>query len=292
MRRFVSFFFIATAVSCAVTAGAQAQSVSYAFDSDAQGWTTTQNGAPTWLAVNGNPGGNIYSVDQDSGDSETINFFRAPAGALDPDQIGGSLSLDYRLTFDPEYRLGVQVSSSEGSMICDLGLIATTNWATYSVGFSADDPCWTTDGTVDVTPQDFSTVMNGENLDLFVTADLTTAEAETPSLDNVIITAPELAERAISVSYSKQGKQFKGELKAVDAPITDVCAQEQKVEIYEVKSGKDARRGSDTTNDKGAFKVNQKAKKGKKYYALAPEVVVGSLRCEQVKSKTFKAVKG
>ncbi len=90
--------------------------------------------------------------------------------------------------------------------------------------------------------------------------------------------------RRMSFGYSTKKKTFSGEL---DAEGRD--CNETTVEVFRAAKGKkkDKRIGSAETNDDGEFSLKKKAKKGK-YFAVAAESTVGTIRCLTAQSKTLK----
>ena len=96
---------------------------------------------------------------------------------------------------------------------------------------------------------------------------------------------PQVA-RTLSLRFKARAQVFKGKL--TSTPDTPVCEAGKKVTVFEKKPGRDPKVGKDTTNDGGAYEVEDRGRDGK-YYATvaeADEAPIGV--CLGAKSKTLK----
>jgi hypothetical protein len=109
------------------------------FDTDAEGWTSTNGGAQTWVATGGNGGGWLRVVD-DSGDDFLLN---APAAWLGnwSGLLGGTLSFDALNvnSESPDWAPFGEVTLSGSAGFVRLDAVAANNppadgqWHRYSI---------------------------------------------------------------------------------------------------------------------------------------------------------------
>jgi subtilisin-like proprotein convertase family protein len=93
------------------------------------------------------------------------------------------------------------------------------------------------------------------------------------------------AARKVSLKYTASKKTFSGAVTPAGG-----CAARQKVTVFLVKSGPDAKLGTATSDAKGAFalKLKRKAKKGSYNAVVTPLTVANVGNCAQAQSKQAK----
>lgn len=283
---------MAVAASLGAPAGAQATTYSEGFDADEGGWQilqVTEEGTdllpPEYSASGGNPGGFISYDDVVSGMDDLQGFFLG-SFLIENTDGGAVLSLDLRsdATDLRESGVNVIVFNDEDSVSCRLGG-PTPSWRTYTVTFDADDPCWLDFDNNDAGDSDLQAAIANSDAQLIVAADMDTDFGEVTDLDNVAwIGGSDVNDRDLSIAYKEKTEIFSGRITSGEGD----CEEAETVELYFEKSGEDKRVGTAETSAKGKGKFVRKAKKGKRYYALAPPSADDGIGCREVVSKKVK----
>ncbi len=256
----------------ALSGSASASGISSTFDSTNQGFQTveldedglTHNTMPAaYVGSGGNPGGYISFDDPDSGGMERYGLFIAP-NLLEPADYGATVSFDLRSTATQlrPSRLGFVTFSFGGfgdGVICVLSA-PTATYANYSFKVDADNPCWKrTFSDQDATPADIETALD-EAGQSYINADFGNGADEVTDLDNFIVQP--LEPRELSLRYKAKKKAFTGKLTGAE------CTSGAEVLLY--REGRPDPLAGVQTNSSGKFSIAEKARNGKRYFAVAP----------------------
>jgi hypothetical protein len=294
VRCSVPAFFLVVLMTGLLASSAEAQDFSADFstgDADFEVFEFDLEGGdgevvtPDYSPTGGNPGGFIRFTDSDSGAGEWQGAFAVPTPAV-AGQLGREVSLDLRHTGGTSHGFGPQVSvqSASGNLFCVFGE-PPTSWTSYSAIISAADPCWTRTNGTDATAADFTAVFGDATANWIIWADYVSNAGEMTDLDNFVI-GPQPFDREITLRYKKRSQAFGGALSHDSGPAADDCVDTVPVELYQVTAGEDKLLDTDLTDANGKFKIAKKARKNKKYYALAPETETPV--CAAATSKTIK----
>ena len=90
-------------------------------------------------------------------------------------------------------------------------------------------------------------------------------------------------ERSLRLKYDQDEEQFEGKLKSVEKS----CAAKERIAVYSKEKGKDPKVGTDKSNNKGIFEVDEKDPDGT-FYALAKESSEPAGTCLAARSKNLK----
>jgi streptogramin lyase len=90
--------------------------------------------------------------------------------------------------------------------------------------------------------------------------------------------------RTLSISYSRKGERFKGELASAKA----ACAAGQKVVVVRRRRGDDVRIGSDSTDAAGRWRVAEPGAQGRFHAETKPSVLPAAGTCLAAESETLR----
>jgi hypothetical protein len=280
------------ALALAFASVAAAGATELTFDSTNQGVQTveldedglTHNTMPAAFAGSGgNPGGYVSFDDPDSGPLERYGVFVVPS-ELGPADYGADVTFDLRSSAADLHpnRLGSVTFSFGGfgaGVICVLSA-PTAAWAGYGTTIGADEPCWKrTLGGQDASRGDIENALEASG-ESYVNADFGTGADEVTDLDNFVVDAPE--PRWISLRYRPEAKTFAGKVTSGAAE----CTSGVEVELY-LKGG-EVPLESGETNPNGRFSIARKAKRDRRYYALAPLFAGETESCAEAESRRVK----
>ena len=282
------------AATCVFGVSSAAADFDFTFDSNNQGWLSNQgseNDAPaSWTGTDGHPGGALSLVD---GSATGLAYWTSPVPATTDlsGHYGGTLSIDVKSSATWTHGFDVGLIGADDTEYCVPN--ATTPSATFqTVQYTLDASHLRGGNSLcvgTVTPeqvaellQDFRGVrLSGEDK---------ANSGETTVVDNVHITGGgpvpvTKVVRALSLSYSKKKRSFKGKLLAPQDPAA--CAAPQKVGVYRRKPGPDHKLGSPMTDTSGAYTLKRAGKKGSYYAKIASFMSDLTTKCAATKATTI-----
>ncbi len=282
------------AATCAFGVSSAAADFDFTFDSNNQGWLSNQggenDGPANWSSTAGNPGGALSLTD---GSATGLAYWTSPVPATTDlsGHYGGTLSIDVKSSATWTQNFGVALLGPNDTEYCAPSPITPDNTAFQTAHYTLDAShlrqgnsfC---SGTV--TPEEVAELLH-DFQGIRLPGENAANSGETTIVDNVHITggeAPPVTKvvRALSLSYSKKKKSFKGRLLAPQDPVD--CAAPQKVGVYRRRPGPDHKLGSPMTDSSGAYKLKRAGKRGSYFAKIASFMGDLTTKCAAAKSTT------
>jgi Laminin B (Domain IV) len=285
----------------ATPAVAGAVEFSSSFDSGDDGWRVAQNNEsdpeafepPTFNTSGGNPGGYVSVTDNwpDPNPQEPDGryWYLASPESWGGDRggfYGGSLSFDARYTGpSPDYPPVVALFDNEGNGLYYYDVAATppgAAWQRFEVPLR-ESSAWSYQGG-EATRAHFMSILSDLSA-VVIDGDLAQDHVgETTGIDNVVLAGPVNVARKLSLTYKRSAKAFTGKLTAADFG----CVPGQKVTVFRMRGGPDAKIGTARTAHTGVFKVRDRGKPGTYYATVRAAAVPGAGNCQAAKSPNVR----
>jgi hypothetical protein len=112
---------------------------------------------------------------------------------------------------------------------------------------------------------------------------------ECPSLqgDHEPSGCPSVA-RELTLKYKKGKRRFSGKVRAPDALNIPQCVEARTVSVWRKRQGPDKKIGDRLSGAGGAYELKKRARKGKYYSSVGPELLPDIAFCQKAKSPTIK----